>query len=223
MEGEKKEIYRKNVFVCVYVCVCVCVVCVCVCVVCVCACVCMCVCACVCVYICVCVCLYVHKCVCVCVCKLCVCVCVCVCVYIYTHTHNSYIVGICTVCETVVGVLVRIIRALWGLIFHPHNARSDTHKVKSYKFVCKVPSQCSHVLTKTHTKRTSHKCECKIAQSGGPFLMCILIHPDTLFYMHCTPSPLWGYPHNEDFYPHNEDYPPQCQIVHVFTPTMLLW
>ena len=50
--------------------------------------------------------------------------------------------------------------------------------------------------------------------------MFILIHPETYFIRIAPPLHCGGTPHNEDFYPHNEDYPPQCQIVHVFTPTM---
>ena len=35
--------------------------------------------------------------------------------------------------------------------------QTDTHKVESYKFVCKVPPQCSPVLTKTQIQRTQRK------------------------------------------------------------------
>ena len=38
--------------------------------------------------------------------------------------------------------------------------QKDTHKVESYKFVCKVPPQCSPVLAKTQQKKQeSTKCE----------------------------------------------------------------
>ena len=62
--------------------------------------------------------------------------------------------------------------------------QKDTHKVKSYKFVCKVPPQCSPVCTKTHNAQN----ECKIFL--GVFFNVYLNTPRDLFYTYCTPSPV---------------------------------
>ena len=71
--------------------------------------------------------------------------------------------------------------------------QKDTHKVKSYKFVCKVPPQCSHVLTKTHKKKTHNaQNECKFF-SGGIFNV-YLNTPRDLCYTYCTPLHCGGTP-----------------------------
>ena len=111
----------------------------------------------------------------------------------HTHTHTYaqqlHCGGICCVC--VVGVIVRIIRHCEGSFFTP-TMQKDTHKVKSYKFVCKVPPQCSPVGTKTHKKNTTHKMNVK--SFWGYFSMFILIHPETYFIRIAPPLQCGGTP-----------------------------
>ena len=72
--------------------------------------------------------------------------------------------------------------------------QKDTHKVKSYVHVCKVPPQCSPVLTKTHNAQNERKILLWV------FSIFILIHPETYFIRVAPPLNCGG-------------TPPQCQIV----------
>ena len=103
-------------------------------------------------------------------------------------------------------------QSLWILFYWPPQWNKDTHKVKSYMHLCKVPPQCSPVLTRTQKKRTTHKINVK--SSGGIFNVYLNTPRDLHVFLYVL------HPLSTVGVPPQWRLPPQCQIVHVFTPTM---